>query len=435
VLHRLDAKGDIRSSDLYDAYGKRLAGNPAADPYGYKGQFGYYTDHETGLVLCTLRYYDPRTGRWLTRDPIGYRGGVNLYVYCLNNPVNYIDPQGLWTTPTYRPPVGPFKPGIPNVNQIKDPFVPGTRIGPGISNCIPMPGITTTVTLTSAEILLLPMTVYYAGESYGMLYNRPRCMVYAMEKDFGINNPNFNPDNDPFRIAKPPVILGPQRPFNPFSERVTVCLAIGPCSLTIFASQETPEFLKPYLPPYIEALPIPDNIKISIYYDWLNFGRYFFNDISEFMLYQNNKYGLLRYADYIYQTTTNSTRPNMVAQLVTPTGRFAYGKSLKDFEQVTYEPELAPVVAMAKQQLLDSPEWDEEQGYWGKCAEIIAINEMIRKIKAAGGVVLDELRGAHIYTMYVRKPGKAEYGESKEPCELCRIVLDYFGIEYRTYPE
>ena len=63
-------------------------------PYGYKGQYGYYTDNETGLILCTSRYYDPRVGRWLNRDPISYDGGMNLYAYCGNDPVNGVDPEG-----------------------------------------------------------------------------------------------------------------------------------------------------------------------------------------------------------------------------------------------------------------------------------------------------------------------------------------------------
>jgi len=45
------------------------------DPFGFGGQAGYYTDTETGLILCTHRYYDPANGRWLTRDPLGYAGG------------------------------------------------------------------------------------------------------------------------------------------------------------------------------------------------------------------------------------------------------------------------------------------------------------------------------------------------------------------------
>jgi uncharacterized protein RhaS with RHS repeats len=46
-------------------------------------------------VLATNRYYDPTEGRWLTRDPIGYAGGLNLYGYCSGNPVNLVDPLGL----------------------------------------------------------------------------------------------------------------------------------------------------------------------------------------------------------------------------------------------------------------------------------------------------------------------------------------------------
>ncbi|BDI29454.1 hypothetical protein CCAX7_15050 [Capsulimonas corticalis] len=70
------------------------------DPYsGYGGQNGYYTDWEAGtasaaLALLTYRYYDPAVGRFLTRDPMGYKGGANAYEYVGDGPTNSDDSMG-----------------------------------------------------------------------------------------------------------------------------------------------------------------------------------------------------------------------------------------------------------------------------------------------------------------------------------------------------
>jgi len=95
VAQRFDQYDTLLSTDLYDAWGNLKAGGDTTDPFGYKGQAGYYTDHETGLILCTLRYYDPLGGRWINRDPILVAGGVNLFGYCNENPVRFSDIIGL----------------------------------------------------------------------------------------------------------------------------------------------------------------------------------------------------------------------------------------------------------------------------------------------------------------------------------------------------
>jgi len=66
--------------------------NPGFQPFGFAG--GLY-DPQTGLVRFGVRDYDPETGRWTAKDPIGFDGGdTNLYGYVVNDPVNLFDPLG-----------------------------------------------------------------------------------------------------------------------------------------------------------------------------------------------------------------------------------------------------------------------------------------------------------------------------------------------------
>ena len=60
---------------------------------------GQYYDAETGLHYNWNRYYDPDTGRYLSPDPIGLEGGLNLYAYVENDPVNWVDMFGLTAVP------------------------------------------------------------------------------------------------------------------------------------------------------------------------------------------------------------------------------------------------------------------------------------------------------------------------------------------------
>ncbi len=82
----------------YDAWGNLLQQQGMTNPaYQWVGEQGYYLNPDAGLYLLGLRYYSPGTARFLTRDPLGFSGGVNQYRYIENNPINFQDPSGLQT--------------------------------------------------------------------------------------------------------------------------------------------------------------------------------------------------------------------------------------------------------------------------------------------------------------------------------------------------
>ena len=94
------SSGSLIASYMFDAYGARnsSSNDQAAinEPFtGFGGGAGYYTDWETGLEMLGYRYYDPGAGRFLTRDPIAWMGGVNLYEYVSNSPLGRHDSRGL----------------------------------------------------------------------------------------------------------------------------------------------------------------------------------------------------------------------------------------------------------------------------------------------------------------------------------------------------
>jgi RHS repeat-associated protein len=90
-----NSTGAVTDTYVYSAYGELVASaGTDTNPFRYGGGAGYYSDSNTGLILCDERWYDPTTGRWLNSDPIGYDGGSDLYAYCGDNPVGALDPSG-----------------------------------------------------------------------------------------------------------------------------------------------------------------------------------------------------------------------------------------------------------------------------------------------------------------------------------------------------
>ena len=102
VMHIATADNTIVASYTYDAWGNiesvtgALANTVGAiNSIRYRG---YYYDVETGLYYVSSRYYDAEIGRWINADSQlnvdAGTLGTNLFVYCLNDPVNQVDPLG-----------------------------------------------------------------------------------------------------------------------------------------------------------------------------------------------------------------------------------------------------------------------------------------------------------------------------------------------------
>ena len=100
ISEYLTANGTVAAHFEYDPFGNLLV-----DTYSNKASFPYRfstkpQDAETGLYYYSYRYYDPMTGRWMSRDTIGERGGLNVYELNYNCSINWFDYLG--REPTQR---------------------------------------------------------------------------------------------------------------------------------------------------------------------------------------------------------------------------------------------------------------------------------------------------------------------------------------------
>jgi len=146
-----DATGNIVKLLEFDSFGAWTLDSNAdfVLPVGFAGGV---IDTDTQLVRFGYRDYEPSTGRWTAKDPIFFEGGINLYQYVQNNPVNYIDPYGLsswmeWAVPVAvvvsqldTPVPGPadvIAGGIIGIAALHDTFEDNDHDGP---TCPPQKG-------------------------------------------------------------------------------------------------------------------------------------------------------------------------------------------------------------------------------------------------------------------------------------------------------
>jgi RHS repeat-associated protein len=93
IREMLNSSGVIQARYNYDSYGRltKISGTIDAD-FGYAGM---YVHQASGLLLTFFRAYSADLGRWLSRDPLTEKVGLNLYAYVSNNPINLTDLLGL----------------------------------------------------------------------------------------------------------------------------------------------------------------------------------------------------------------------------------------------------------------------------------------------------------------------------------------------------
>ncbi len=100
-----DYQGTILNEYDYDAFGATsLANESIKNVFRFVGRFGV-TDENTGLNFMRNRFFCKQAGRFVNPDPLNIASGsINVYQYCNNNPISYIDPQGLahWTDKSYK---------------------------------------------------------------------------------------------------------------------------------------------------------------------------------------------------------------------------------------------------------------------------------------------------------------------------------------------
>ena len=175
VARIFNANGYLVARYVYDAWGNHTVydvnGNINTDenfigninPFRYRG---YYYDVETGLYYLNTRYYDPFACRFINADDISYIepetiNGLNLYSYCLNNPVMYVDPTGHFSIGTFIKGLGNIITGVLAIGAGAIVLIGGAPVG-----MIIVAGITLTAGVLTLNNGIADTSESFSGYNY-----------------------------------------------------------------------------------------------------------------------------------------------------------------------------------------------------------------------------------------------------------------------------
>jgi RHS repeat-associated protein len=130
TLFLTDASGNVADTYGYTPYGQMVKHNGSNDqPFTFVGEYGVRQEGDTGIYQMRVRYYDPQTIRFLSRDPFGPNliepKSINPYAYAAQNPLSFIDPTGMYWVNAAGNPLG----GSVPAQSIAETYSNGTIVG------------------------------------------------------------------------------------------------------------------------------------------------------------------------------------------------------------------------------------------------------------------------------------------------------------------
>jgi len=160
--------GNTLAQYKYDPYGDVTMTGTSSNPYQFTGR----ESDGTGLYYFRARYYYPDAGRFLSEDPAGFEGGVNLYGYAANDPVLFEDPFGLYCWCAFSISTGEFRcQGFGNYRYIDTPGYSGLGYNQNNLAGTDVPGVESTggVLIAGGPIPMGTWTI--SGAHYGRFGN------------------------------------------------------------------------------------------------------------------------------------------------------------------------------------------------------------------------------------------------------------------------
>jgi len=122
----VSSQGTLHNENFPSAYGpQKINSAVPADLISYAQSLNWHSKAQdpTGLIWMGARYYDSSSGRFLSPDPVSYPICLDLYAYANGDPINYLDPDGRFSSPVYQPIKATFMTVKTTIsNTLKDPY-------------------------------------------------------------------------------------------------------------------------------------------------------------------------------------------------------------------------------------------------------------------------------------------------------------------------